>query len=68
MPLGFDEFGYDINWPDRENALKRAWHQAAACGATQMNQYQLNTPSGGSRWNTSLGGDTDLLARIVQAG
>jgi hypothetical protein len=65
LPLGFDEFGYGVNWPDRTSALKRAWQQAAACGVFQMNQYGLNTPFGGT-WNTSLLGDTGLLAYIMQ--
>lgn len=65
MPLGFDEFGLDVNWPDRTNALKRAWQQAGTCGVVEMSQYQLNTP-GGSGWNTSLGGDLSWLSYIMQ--
>jgi hypothetical protein len=60
MPLGFSEFGFRSEWPDRANALKHAWQKAVDCGAFQMAQYQVNTPVLGT-WNTSLAGDFSLL-------
>jgi hypothetical protein len=64
LPLGYDEFGYAVNWPDRVTALRRAWAQARADGVFQMNQFGIQAPTG-STWNTSLGGDFSLLSTIA---
>jgi hypothetical protein len=64
LPLGYDEFGYAVNWPDRVTALRRAWAQARADGVFQMNQFGIQAPTGGT-WNTSLGGDFSLLSTIA---
>jgi hypothetical protein len=70
IPLGYSEFGYQLRWPDRINALHRAWQQAVADGVFMMNQYglytPLNKPPGGGGWDTSLSGDLSLLGMILQ--
>jgi|GEM_PF-6537004 len=66
LAIGYDEFGYQLGWPDRANALRSAWRQAAADGVTQMNQNGINNPLNGGSWNTSLGGNLGLLVYILQ--
>jgi hypothetical protein len=64
MPLGFSEFGFSTEWPNRANALRRAWQQAEDCKVFEMAQYGLNKPSR-NRWNTSLDGNISLLEQAI---